>query len=190
VRAIGQGLKVAMLQFLKGSWKYGELETARRLAPDLTIRPLGEGFVHVNPESPDPKDVQCAKRAWEVSKEALLSGDYDMVILDEVNTTISYGLLAVDEVVAALESVLSESFSTRDHQEIMVVVDHHLHAEALVFTCIINRYILDSFHSLFERSRLCPEKHCLPHATIKIAKPSESGRQVEAWRPVWWNGQE
>jgi cob(I)alamin adenosyltransferase len=103
VRAVGQGLKVAMLQFLKGSWKYGELETVKRLAPDLTIRPLGEGFVHVNPEDPDPKDVECARRAWEVCKEALFSGDYGMLIFDEINVAISYGLLPVDEVVAALE---------------------------------------------------------------------------------------
>ena len=103
VRAVGQGLKVAMLQFLKGSWKYGELETVKRLAPDLTIRPLGEGFVHVNPEDPDPKDVECARRAWEACKEALVSGDYGMLIFDEINVAISYGLLPVDEVVAALE---------------------------------------------------------------------------------------
>lgn len=103
VRAIGQGVKVVILQFLKGSWRYGELETAARLAPDLTIRPLGEGFVHVNPAAPDPKDVSCAWQAWEVCKEAIFSGEYGMVILDELNTTISYGLLPVDEVVTALE---------------------------------------------------------------------------------------
>lgn len=103
VRAIGQGVKVIMLQFLKGTWKYGELETAERLAPDLTIRPLGEGFVHVDPKNPDPKDVACAERAWEICKETLASGEYGMVIFDELNTTISYGLLPVDEVIAALE---------------------------------------------------------------------------------------
>ncbi|MBP1779074.1 MAG: cob(I)alamin adenosyltransferase [candidate division NC10 bacterium] len=103
MRAIGQGMKVVVLQFLKGSCKYGELNTAERLAPDLVIRPLGEGFVRVDPEHPDPKDVACAKRAWEICKEALLSGDYGMVILDELNTAISYGLLPVDEVVATLQ---------------------------------------------------------------------------------------
>jgi len=103
VRAIGQGLRVAMLQFLKGSWKYGELETARRLAPDLTIQPLGEGFVHVDPENPDPADVRRAQQAWETCKEALFSGDYGMVIFDEINNAIAYGLLPVDDVVATLE---------------------------------------------------------------------------------------
>lgn len=108
VRAVGQGLKVIVLQFIKGSWKYGELATADRLAPDLAIRPLGEGFVHVDPENPDPKDVECARRAWEVCKEALFSGDYGMVILDEINTAISYGLLPADDVLEALKRRPSE----------------------------------------------------------------------------------
>jgi cob(I)alamin adenosyltransferase len=103
VRAIGQGLKVAMLQFLKGSWKYGELETAKRLAPDLTITQLGGEFIRIDPANPDPGDVEMARKAWEVSKQTLLSGDYGMVILDEINGTIAYGLLPVDEVVAALK---------------------------------------------------------------------------------------
>jgi cob(I)alamin adenosyltransferase len=103
MRAVGQGLRVAMLQFIKGSWRYGELDTANRLAPDLTIQPLGEGFVHVDPENPDPKDIRCAEEAWKVCKEALFSGDYGMVILDEVNNAIAYGLLPVDDVIAALQ---------------------------------------------------------------------------------------
>lgn len=103
MRAIGQGLRVAILQFLKGSWKYGELDSSSKLAPNLTIEPLGEGFIHVDPKNPDPKDIQCAEKAWEVCKEALFSGDYDMVILDEINNAIAYGLLPVDDVVAVLQ---------------------------------------------------------------------------------------
>jgi cob(I)alamin adenosyltransferase len=102
MRAIGQGKKVAVLQFLKGSWKYGELETAKRLAPDLTIRQLGGEFIRIDPDNPDPGDVETARKAWELSKEVLFSGEYGMVILDEINGTIAYGLLPVDEVVAAL----------------------------------------------------------------------------------------
>ncbi len=104
VRAIGQGLKVVMLQFLKGSWKYGELETAKRLAPDLTLRQLGGEFIRIDPEHPDQHDVETARKAWDIARETLLSGEYDMVILDEINGTIAYGLLPVDEVVAALKA--------------------------------------------------------------------------------------
>lgn len=104
MRAIGQGTKVIMLQFLKGTWRYGELETAKRLAPDFSIHPLGAGFVHVDPENPDPLDIETARKAWEVCKEALFSGNYGMIILDEINNAISYGLLPVDEVIEALKN--------------------------------------------------------------------------------------
>jgi len=103
MRAVGQGLKVAMLQFLKGSWKYGELETSNKLAPNLTIRPLGEGFVHVDPSNPNPKDIQCAQAALEICKEVLHSGRYNMVIFDEINNAIAYGLISVDSVIELLQ---------------------------------------------------------------------------------------
>lgn len=103
LRAVGQGLRVAVLQFLKGSWKYGELDASEKLAPQLRIKPLGEGFIHVDPDDPDPKDIECAERAWKVCREALFSGDYDMVILDEVNNAVAYGLLPVDDVIDALQ---------------------------------------------------------------------------------------
>ncbi len=103
MRAVGQGAKVIMLQFLKGAWRYGELEAAKRLAPDFTIHPLGSGFVHVDPDNPDPADVETARKAWETCKEALFSENYGMIILDEINNAIAYGLLPVDEVLNALE---------------------------------------------------------------------------------------
>lgn len=102
MRALGHGTKVIMLQFLKGTWRYGELETAKRLAPDFSIHPLGKGFVHVDPENPDPADIETARKAWETCKEALFSGKYGMIILDEINNAIAYGLLPVDEVLDAL----------------------------------------------------------------------------------------
>lgn len=102
LRALGRGLKVGMFQFIKGSWDSGEFEVAKRLAPDFVLRPLGEGFVRADPANPDPKDVACARRAWEQCKEALLSGEYEMVIFDELNSAISYGLLPVEEVLAVL----------------------------------------------------------------------------------------
>jgi cob(I)alamin adenosyltransferase len=102
MRAVGQGMKVIMLQFLKGSWRYGELETAKRLEPDLTIRQLGSGFVHVNPENPDPEDVKTAEEAWSVCEGVLSGGEYGMVIMDEINNAVAYGLLPVDDVLDAL----------------------------------------------------------------------------------------
>ncbi len=102
MRAVGHGTKVIMLQFLKGTWHYGELETAKRLEPDFILRPLGSGFIHVNPDNPDPADVQNALKAWEECKQALFSGNYGMLILDEINNAVSYGLLPVDDILEAL----------------------------------------------------------------------------------------
>ena len=102
LRAIGHGFKVSILQFIKGSMHYGELTAVKKLAPELEIEPLGYGFVHVNPEKPDPKDVEAARKAWEVCRERILSDRYAMVILDEINDTIAYGLLPVEEVVDVL----------------------------------------------------------------------------------------
>jgi len=127
MRAVGHGIRVIMIQFLKGTWRYGELETAKRLEPDFILRPLGSGFVHVNADNPDPTDVQTARKAWETCKDALLSGDYGMVILDEINNAIAYGLLPVEEVVDTIEKrsqTLHLVLTGRDaHPRLMEIAD-------------------------------------------------------------------
>ena len=103
MRAVGHGLRVAFLQLIKGDWPYGEKAAARRLAPELELMALGKGFVHIDPQNPNPEDVKAAQEAWEVCKEKILSGRYFMVVLDEICNAISYGLLDVEEVVAVLK---------------------------------------------------------------------------------------
>ncbi len=94
LRAVGQGLKVLMVQFIKGSWHYGELDAARLLGEDrLKILPMGRGFVKVGEEKPDPEDVRLVAQAWEFGSEKIQSGEYDLVILDEINYAISYKML-------------------------------------------------------------------------------------------------
>ncbi|WP_298435341.1 cob(I)yrinic acid a,c-diamide adenosyltransferase [Geobacter sp.] len=96
-RAVGRGLKAVMIQFMKGGGPYGEHAAAARLAPDLTIIQTGRpGWV--NRENPDPEDVRLARAALETAREAMSSGSYDLVILDEVNGAVSFGLLTVEEV--------------------------------------------------------------------------------------------
>jgi cob(I)alamin adenosyltransferase len=96
LRAVGRGLKVIMIQFMKGGGPYGEHLAAARLAPELTIIPTGRpGWV--NRENPDPEDKRLAAEAFVLAREKLLSNDYDLVILDEVNGAVSFGLLAVDD---------------------------------------------------------------------------------------------
>jgi len=103
MRAVGSGLRVLMVQFIKGSWHYGELDAAEMLGADkLTIRPMGRGFVKLGGEI-DPEDKKAAEEAWTFAREKLFSGEYDMIILDEINYAINYGLLPVGPVVEALK---------------------------------------------------------------------------------------
>ena len=104
-RAVGQGLRVLMVQFIKGSWHYGELETAKLLGDDrITILPMGRGFVKVGAEKPDPEDVRLVEDAWRLAAEKMRSGQYDLVILDEINYAISYKMLSPEWVVQALRT--------------------------------------------------------------------------------------
>lgn len=104
-RAVGQGLKVLMVQFIKGSWHYGELDAARLLGEDrLKILPMGRGFVKVGAEKPDPEDVRMVDEAWEFARKSMASGEFDLVILDEINYAISYKMLDHEVVAEALRN--------------------------------------------------------------------------------------
>ncbi len=103
LRAVGQGLKVLMLQFIKGSWDYGELDSIKRLEPDFTIQPLGKGFIHLKSKQYDKDVIENISQSWKRAKDEILSDKYDMIILDEINYVISYGLLPVEEMLTLLE---------------------------------------------------------------------------------------
>ncbi len=103
-RAVGQGMKVLMVQFIKGSWHYGELDTARMLGEGrFQILPMGRGFVKVGAEKPDPEDVRLVEEAWKCAREKIAGGEFDLVILDEINYAISYKMLDPQAVVKALK---------------------------------------------------------------------------------------
>jgi len=106
-RAAGQGLRVLMVQFIKGSWHYGELDAAQALNKALgedrfKIIPMGRGFVKVGAEKPDPEDVRLVEEAWAFASAAISGGAYDLVILDEINYAMSYHMLDAETVSAAL----------------------------------------------------------------------------------------
>lgn len=102
-RALGQGLKVLMVQFIKGSWHYGELDTAAILGENrIRILPMGRGFVKVGAEKPDTEDVRLVREAWGFAKDKIASGEYPLVILDEINYAISYKMLDAEEVAEEL----------------------------------------------------------------------------------------
>ena len=98
-RALGRGLAVAVVQFIKGKWKTGERTYAASI-PGLTFLVMGEGFTW---ESDDlSRDQAAARAAWTRSAALITEGAHDVVVLDELTYAILYGWIAVDEVVAAL----------------------------------------------------------------------------------------
>ncbi len=102
LRAVGQGLKVLMLQFIKGTWDYGELQSIKRLDPDFKIKPLGKGFIRSKSKLNDKEALENINQSWEQARNEIFSEKYDMVILDEINYVIDFGLLPVEEMLALL----------------------------------------------------------------------------------------
>ena len=103
LRAVGSGMKVLMLQFLKGSWHYGELDAVQAFGDKFIMKQMGRGFVKVGAEKPDPEDVKMVEDAWAEAEEAIQSGEWDLVILDEINYAISYGMLDPSKVAEGLK---------------------------------------------------------------------------------------
>src|SRR4051794_47104 len=100
LRAVGQGLRVSVIQFIKGKWKSGELKAAEQLG--LEFMPMGKGFTWESKNIEEDKELM--RRAWSVGSEKLLSGKYDLVILDEINYVLGYGHIALDDVIRTLQS--------------------------------------------------------------------------------------
>ncbi|MEK7406801.1 MAG: cob(I)yrinic acid a,c-diamide adenosyltransferase [Acidobacteriota bacterium] len=102
LRAVGHGFKALMIQFIKGSWHYGELDAARMLGGAFEIRPMGRGFVKAG--SVDAEDIRMAERAWQTALAEMASQKYDMLILDEINCAVDYGMLPINRVLEGLAS--------------------------------------------------------------------------------------
>ena len=103
LRAVGNGMKVLMLQFLKGSWHYGELDAVKAFGEHFVMKQMGRGFVKVGGAETDPEDIRMVEQAWEEARAAILSGRWDLIILDEINYAISYGMLDPHKVVDTLK---------------------------------------------------------------------------------------
>ena len=104
LRAVGNGMKVLMLQFLKGSWHYGELDAVQAFGGNFVMRQMGRGFVKVGGAETDPEDVRLVEAAWDEAREAILSGAWDLVVLDEINYAIGYGMLDPAKVAETLKA--------------------------------------------------------------------------------------
>jgi cob(I)alamin adenosyltransferase len=107
-RAAGNGMRVLVLQFLKGSWHYGELDSAEALSREdgftYVMRQMGRGFVKIGGAEADPEDLKMVETAWDEAVAAIHSGEWDMVVLDEINYAIGYGMLDAEKVAEALRT--------------------------------------------------------------------------------------
>ena len=102
MRALGHGMHVGIVQFVKGKWETGERSVLERFPDLVTIRAMGEGFTWETQDR--ERDIAAAKKAWEASKEMISSGNYDLVLLDELNIVLRYESLPLDDVVAFLSN--------------------------------------------------------------------------------------
>ncbi len=99
LRASGHGLKTGIVQFIKGSWDYGEAKALRAL-PNIDLTRIGSGFTWLAKDPGEPRGL--ALEAWRVSRDLALSDRYDLLILDELNCAIDEGYVAVQDVIALL----------------------------------------------------------------------------------------
>lgn len=97
LRAWGEGLKVLILQFIKGGWKYGELKALAEFSPDITVKQCGEGFTRRG-NTDITKHKEAAQKALLEAKNEMLGGKWDMIILDEINYAVDFDLIPLDDV--------------------------------------------------------------------------------------------
>ena len=95
-RAIGNGMRVGVVQYVKGKWQTGERGVLEKFADQVTIRTMGEGFTWETQDK--ARDITAAEKAWEASKEMIADPSYDLVVLDELNIVLRYDYLNLQDV--------------------------------------------------------------------------------------------
>ncbi len=91
MRAVGHGFKTCFIQFIKGSWKYGEMEAIAKFPDNIDFHVMGRGFTWKSDDL--DKDRAVARKAWEKVKEVIFTGQYKMVILDEFTYLLIYDMI-------------------------------------------------------------------------------------------------
>src|SRR5438067_12261660 len=102
LRCLGHGMRVCIVQFVKGAWGTGERDVLARFPELVTCRAMGEGFTWDTQDR--ARDIAAARAAWEVGKAMIADPSYRMVLLDELNIVLRYGYLSVEEVVGVLKA--------------------------------------------------------------------------------------
>ncbi len=102
MRCIGHGMRVGIVQFVKGAWETGERRVFATFPDLVTMRSMGEGFTWDTQDR--ARDVGAARQAWDAVREMMADASYGMVIADELNIVLRYGYLSLDEVIGALRA--------------------------------------------------------------------------------------
>jgi len=101
-RAVGNGMKICIVQFVKGVWNTGERVVLEKFPDQVVMKAMGEGFTWDTQDR--QRDIAAAEAAWAYAKEAIANPDYQMVILDELNIVLRYDYLPLDDVIDTLKN--------------------------------------------------------------------------------------
>ena len=105
LRAVGYDHKVCMIQFIKGSWHYGEMTSSKRLEPEFELTAIGKGFVGIiDDKSPIEDHKKIAEEALQVARNKINSKIYNIVILDEINYAVNLGLINLKDVLEIISN--------------------------------------------------------------------------------------
>lgn len=101
-RALGNGMKVGVVQFVKGKWQTGERVILEKLGDQVTMTAMGDGFTWETQDR--QRDIDAARAAWERAKAMIMDDEHDMVLCDELNIVLRYDYLPVSEIIEVLEN--------------------------------------------------------------------------------------
>ena len=105
LRAIGHGLRVCMVQFIKGEWHYGELNSIKKLEPDFELIVAGKGFIGIiDDDHAFEEHVRAAKTALDIVEQKISLDSFDIIILDEINYALHLGVLQLADVMKILQN--------------------------------------------------------------------------------------
>jgi cob(I)alamin adenosyltransferase len=124
LRAVGHGYRVGMVQFIKGEWYYGELTSSKRLEPEFEMIAAGKGFVGIiDDDHPIEEHQKAAREAVEMVKDKMASGQYDVMVLDEINYAVKLNLVTVDDVL--------EIIAARPEKTTLVLTGNYAHEKVI-----------------------------------------------------------
>lgn len=118
-RAVGNGMKVCIVQFVKGVWNTGEREVLKHFPDRCVMKAMGEGFTWDTQDR--QRDIAAAQAAWQFAKDAMADESFDMVVLDELNIVLRYDYLDLQDIL--------ETFSTRREMLHVVVTGRNAKEE-------------------------------------------------------------